>query len=124
MENEIRDFFRATTPQPGDGTAFRLELNARLAAAEQIRQYREREERRLRRLAWVVFAAGLALGGAVAALLILKPFGLAELFAGSTLADTLIPGLPGYFLWILAAFPIACLAFYLPIKLSRRKQII
>ena len=124
MENEIRDFFRATAPQPGDGTAFRLELNARLAAAEQIKQYREHEERRLRRLAWVIFAAGLVLGSAVAALLILKPFDLAEISAASTLADTLIPGFPRYFLWILAALPIAFLAFYLPVKLSRRKQII
>lgn len=43
MENEIKDFFRQTAPQSSDPTAFRLELNARLAAVEQIKAYRDRE---------------------------------------------------------------------------------
>ena len=123
MENEIRDFFRATAPQPGDETAFRLELNARLAAAEQIKQYREREARRLRRIGWGIFAAGLVLGSAVAALLILKPFKLPDFFSGQDPAAG-VPGAPMLPFWVFAILPVAFLAAFLPIKLSHRKQII
>ncbi len=73
MENEIREFFRQTAPKPADPTSFTLELNARLAAVEQIKAYHDREVRRARRTFLLVFVAGLVLGGALAAFLILRP---------------------------------------------------
>ena len=73
MENEIKEFFRQTAPTPADPTSFTLELNARLAAVEQIKAYHDREIRRTRRIFLIVFAAGLLLGGALAAFLILYP---------------------------------------------------
>ena len=73
MEDEIRDFFHAAAPKPGDETAFRLELNARLAAVEQIRQYHDREIRRSRQVAVAFLAAGLLLGGMLTALILLSP---------------------------------------------------
>jgi hypothetical protein len=78
MDNEIRDFFRQTAPKPTDATSFTLELNARLAAVEQIKAFRDREIRRARRHALVVFFAGLLLGGAAAAFLILHPVPVSE----------------------------------------------
>lgn len=73
MENEIKEFFRQTAPKPADPTSFTLELNARLAAVEQIKAFHDREVRRTRRIYLIVFAAGLLLGGALAAFLILYP---------------------------------------------------
>ena len=73
MENEIREFFRQTAPKPADPTSFTLELNARLAAVEQIKAYHDREVRRTRRTFLLVFVARLVLGGALAAFLILHP---------------------------------------------------
>ena len=64
MENEIKEFFRQTAPKPSDPTAFRLELNARLAAVESVKAYHDREVRRLRRIRRLTFVAGLLLGGA------------------------------------------------------------
>ena len=54
MENEIKEFFRQTAPKPADPTSFTLELNARLAAVEQIKAYRDREIRRTRRVFLIV----------------------------------------------------------------------
>ena len=79
MENEIKEFFRQTAPKPADPTSFTLELNARLAAVEQIKAYRDREIRRTRRVFLIVFVAGLLIGGALAAFLILHPVRLPEL---------------------------------------------
>ena len=78
MENEIREFFRQTAPKPADPTSFTLELNARLAAVEQIKAYRDREIRRTRRVFLIIFVAGLLVGGALAAFLILHPLTLPE----------------------------------------------
>ena len=78
MENEIKDFFRQTAPKPADPTSFTLELNARLAAVEQIKAYRDREIRRTRLIFLIVFVAGLLIGGALAAFLILHPLTLPE----------------------------------------------
>ena len=75
MENEIREFFRQTAPKPSDPTAFKLELNARLAAVEQIKAFHDREVRRLRRIRRLTFAAGLLLGGAAAAFFIVYAIG-------------------------------------------------
>ena len=115
MENEIREFFRQTAPKPSDATSFTLELNARLAAVEQIKAYREREIRRNRRILWVVFAAGLLLGGALAALLILHPLTLPQLPDPESLAQA-----PGKELWFWCiAGPIVLLAVILPLLLLR-----
>ena len=114
MENEIRDFFRQTAPKPTDATSFTLELNARLAAVEQIKAYHDREIRRTRRILYIVFAAGLLLGGAFAAILILHPVKLPELNAPES------AGLGSWF-WGIAAI-IVLLAVSLPILLSRRHR--
>ena len=73
MENEIKDFFHATAPQPGDGTAFLLELNARLEAVEQVRLFHEREIRRTRQTMWAVFAIGLSMILSVTTVILLYP---------------------------------------------------
>ena len=78
MENEIKEFFRQTAPKPADPISFTLELNARLAAVEQIKAYRDREIRRTRRVFLIIFVAGLLVGGALAAFLILHPLTLPE----------------------------------------------
>ena len=79
MEKEIKEFFRQTAPKPSDPTAFKLELNARLAAVESVKAYHDREVRRLRRIRRLTFVAGLLLGGAAAAFFIFHPVRLPEL---------------------------------------------
>lgn len=73
MENEIREFFHEAAPQPGDDAAFRLELNARLAAVEKVRQFHDEEAHYARRIVFVVFIAGLIIGGLFTAIAILQP---------------------------------------------------
>ena len=97
MENEIREFFRQTAPKPADPTSFTLELNARLAAVEQVKALRDREIRRTRRIFIFVFVAGLLLGGALAAFLILHPIRLPE--PGPDAPEDLVPAL---WRWIVA----------------------
>ena len=80
MENEIREFFHATAPQPGDETSFRLELNARLAEVEKVRQYCDREIRRTRRTELTFLIAGVIIGGLVTAVIILRPEPLVQLW--------------------------------------------
>ena len=116
MENEIREFFRQTAPKPADPTSFTLELNARLAAVEQIKAYHDREVRRTRRTFLIVFAAGLVLGGALAAFLILHPV---QLPAAGSLAST-FEGIAGTPLFYAIAIPFALLAIGLPLLASRR----
>lgn len=117
MENEIRDFFRQTAPKPSDATSFSLELNARLAAVEQIKAYHDREIRRTRRILYIVFAAGLLLGGALAAFLILHPVKLPELDAAGIPESA---GLSPWF-WGIAAF-IILFVISLSLLLSRRHR--
>ena len=118
MENEIREFFRQTAPKPADPTSFTLELNARLAAVEQIKAYRDREIRRTRQTLLAVFVAGLLMGGAIIALLILHPV---RLPAAGSLASTMaqISGSP---LLYAIAIPFALAAILLPLLISRRYQ--
>lgn len=140
MENEIKEFFHAAAPRPGDPTAFGLELNARLAAAERIKQFHDRESKRLRRLTLGLFAAGLLLGGALAALFILRPIPLPDFLAlpdltaaadrsagtgllkNAPLLAGIIPDLPRYLLWTFAAIPLALLAIILPLTLTRHRR--
>ena len=119
MENEIREFFRQTAPKPSDGTSFTLELNARLAAVEQVKAYRDREIRRTRRILWGVFAAGMLLGGALAALLILHPVRLPEP-AGPAASLTTLAGGPSWTVYLLGL--VALLATAIPLVLIRRRR--
>ena len=116
MENEIKEFFRQTAPKPSDATSFSLELNARLAAVEQIKAYHDREIRRTRRIMYAIFAAGLVLGGALAAFLILHPVTIPELPSPDGIAET--PGRTAWF-WSIAGL-IVLLAISLPLLLTRR----
>ncbi len=128
MENEIKAFFRSTAPQPGDAVSFRLELQAKLAAAEQIRRFRESEVRRSRRTLYAVFAAGLLAGGALTALVLLQPAWLTGWWEGlrGLLSVPAVPlgdkaaALP---LWPAALLPLAILAIALPLLLLRRHTV-
>jgi len=128
MENEIKAFFRSTAPQPGDAVSFRLELQAKLAAAEQIRQFRDSEIRRSRRILYAVFAAGLLLGGGVTAVALLQPDWLTGWWEGlrGLLSVPAVPlgdkaaALP---LWPAALLPLAILAIALPLLLLRRHTV-
>ncbi|MBO5582544.1 MAG: hypothetical protein IJ755_04525 [Bacteroidales bacterium] len=73
MENEIKTFFHEAAPQPADDATFRLELNARLAAVERVRQFHDEETHFARQIVLVVFIAGLIIGGLFAAIAILHP---------------------------------------------------
>ena len=118
MEDEIRKLLHVTAPQPSDPTAFRLELNARLAAVEQIKTYRDREYLRTRRLLRIVFAVGILLGAAVALLAILHPIDLPDI---SSINWTEVSSSP-YFNYILTAAGIltAAVTIVLPLTLARR----
>ena len=118
MENEIKDFFRQTAPKPSDATSFTLELNARLAAVEQIKAFRDREIRRTRRILLIVFAAGLLLGGALTAFLILHPVTLPQLPSPDSLAEAPVAA---PWLWGAAGL-IVLLAVALPLLLLRRHR--
>ena len=83
MEQEIKDFFHAAAPQPVDDMSFRLELNARLEAVEQLRHFHNCEISRIRRIAWASLAIGLSIGVAVTVVVLLYPsfiVSLKELF--------------------------------------------
>ena len=118
MEDEIRKLLHETAPQASDPTAFRLELNARLAAVEQIKTYRDREYLRTRRLLHIVFAAGLLVGAAVALLVILHPIDLPDISSITWAEVTSIPSI-GYLLPA-AGILAAAVAIVLPLTLVRR----
>lgn len=117
MENEIKEFFRQTAPKPADATSFTLELNARLAAVEQVKAFREREIRRTRRILWTVFAAGLLLGGALAVFLILHPVPVPK--SGLPSFADLVSASP--WTWVISTL-IPLLAVLLPLLLLRRHR--
>jgi hypothetical protein len=128
MENEIREFFHATAPQPGDETSFRLELNARLADVEKVRQYCDREIRRTRRTELAFLIAGVIVGGLVTAVIILRPEPLVRLW--EALSGLFRPGgaeqegvspLGNMLFWLLSALMLL-VSVILPIVFSRRRS--
>jgi len=125
MENEIKDFFHAAAPQPGDETAFRLELNARLEAVEQIRHFHNSEIGRIRRIAWVSLVIGLSLGVAVTVVVLLHPgffVDFKELFRSLFQPFESVwksaPLLKNVLFWFFAVVTVG-LSIILPIVLSR-----
>jgi len=118
MEDEIRILLHEEAPQPSDPATFRLELNSRLAAVEQIKTYRDSEYLRTRRLLRIVFAAGILVGAVVALLVILHPFDLPDI---SSITWSDVSNSP-YFSYILTAAGIltAAVAIVLPLTLARR----
>ena len=73
MEDELRTLLHGAAPTPSDPDAFRLKLNARIATAEQIKEYCDREYRRDRRILLSVFIAGILLGTALTVVMFLHP---------------------------------------------------
>ena len=121
MENEIRDFFQQTAPKPADPTAFKLELNARLAAVEKIKAYHDREVRRLRRIRRLTFVAGLLLGGAVTTCLILHPIQLPALFWDPKLPEGASTVKASLISWGVACLVVG-LALFFPLRHVRRQR--
>ena len=121
MENEIREFFHQTAPKPADPTAFRLELNARLAAVESVKAYHDREVRRLRRIRRLTFVAGLLLGGAAAAWFILHPVHLPELPLDTRLPEGASTVAASLISWGAACLVVG-LALFFPLRNLRRQR--
>ena len=127
MEDEIRKLLHEAAPTPSDPAAFRLELNARLSAAEQIKAYRDREYCRNRRTLCAVFAAGMLAGAALAVLLILHPVNWPEPAVPAWLAalwKSTVPTIDPESLlpWLPAALVLSLLAIVLPLSLTRRQR--
>lgn len=121
MENEIRNLFHEAAPKPSDPTAFRLELNARLAAVEQIKAYHDREVRRGRRILRITFAAGLLLGGALTAWFILHPIQLPVLFWDPKLPEGASTVKASLISWGVACLVVG-LAIFFPLRSLRRQK--
>lgn len=118
MEDEIRTLLHEAAPQPSDPAAFRMELNARLSAVEQIKTYRDREYRRGRRTMRFVFTAGILLGVALTALALLHPVELPEI--SLVVPSEVLAGRgASYVAIVLGAITAAC-AIVLPLTLSHR----
>ena len=121
MENEIRTLFHEAAPKPSDPTAFRLELNARLAAVEQIKAYHDREVRRTRRILQFTLVFGLLLGGALTAFFILHPVQLPELFWDPKLPEGASTVKASLISWAVACLVIG-LALFFPLRSLRRQK--
>ena len=121
MENEIRTLFHEAAPKPSDPTAFRLELNARLAAVEQIKAYHDREVRRTRRILQFTLVFGLLLGGALTAFFILHPLQLPELFWDPKLPEGTSTVKASLISWAIACLVIG-LALFFPLRSLRRRR--
>ncbi|MBQ8070641.1 MAG: hypothetical protein IJ202_07310 [Bacteroidales bacterium] len=130
MENEIKEFFHANAPQPGDETSFLVELNARLEAVEHIRQFHDREIKRTRQTMWAVFAIGLSMILAVTMVILLYPdlvVSVRELFR--TLFQPAEDALEHSFqlrnllFWFFVIL-LSTLSVVIPIVLSRNKTIL
>ena len=121
MENEIRTLFHEAAPKPSDPTAFRLELNARLAAVEQIKAYHDREVRRMRRILQLTLVFGLLLGGTVAAFFILHPIQLPNPFWDHTLPEGTSTVKASLISWGVACCVVG-LAIFFPLRSLRRQK--
>ena len=121
MENEIRTLFHEAAPKPSDPTAFRLELNARLAAVEQIKAYHDREVRRTRRILQFTLVFGLLLGGALTAFFILHPVQLPELFWDPKLPEGASTVKASLISWAVACLVVG-LAIFFPLRSLRRQK--
>ena len=121
MENEIRTLFHEAAPKPSDPAAFRLELNARLAAVEQIKAYHDREVRRTRRILQLTLVFGLLLGGALTAFFILHPVQLPELFWDPKLPEGASTVKASLISWAVACLVIG-LALFFPLRSLRRRR--
>ena len=121
MENEIRTLFHEAAPKPSDPTAFRLELNARLAAVEQIKAYHDREVRRMRRILQFTLVFGLLLGGALTAFFILHPVQLPELFWDPKLPEGASTVKASLISWAVACLVVG-LAIFFPLRSLRRQK--
>ncbi len=119
MENEIKEFFRQTAPKPADSTSFTLELNARLAAIEQVKAFHDREIRRVRRNYLIALVAGLLLGGTLATFLILHPVQLPDIYAW---AETPEHRDIVFYISVLLGGLVIRIALLLPRRLSRRRS--
>ncbi|MBR5723872.1 MAG: hypothetical protein IKX62_00680 [Bacteroidales bacterium] len=117
MEDEIRTLLHEAAPQPSDPAAFRLELNARLSAVEQIKTYRDREYRRSRRTMCIVFVAGILLGVALTVLFLFHPVNLTDISL-IVPQDALAGNVVNYILLALGIVSAAC-AIVLPLSLAR-----
>lgn len=117
MEDEIRTLLHEAAPQPSDPAAFRLELNARLSAVEQIKTYRDREYHRSRRILQIVFVTGGLLGAVLALLALSSPFDLPNLSFFYISDISKYNGIR-FVLTALGAIIAAC-AIILPLTLSR-----
>ena len=121
MENEIRNLFHEAAPKPSDPTAFRLELNARLAAVEQIKAYHDREVRRTRRILQFTLVFGLLLGGALTAWFILHPVQFPEIFWNPKLPDGASTVKVSLISWGVACLVVG-LALFFPLRSLRRRR--
>lgn len=121
MEDEIRQLMHEAAPQPSDPALFRLELNSKLAAVEQIKAYRDREYRRSRHTLRIVFAAGILVGAALAILIILHPFDMPDI-AGIFSAIKPEATDDNYLTYVLILLGILATAgaIVLPLTISRR----
>lgn len=117
MEDEIRTFLHEAAPQPSDPAAFRLELNARLSAVEQIKTYRDREYHRSRRILQIVFVTGVLLGAVLALLVLFFPLDLSN-YSLFDISDISKYNGIRFVLTALGAIIAAC-AIILPLTLSR-----
>ena len=117
MEDEIRTLLHEAAPQPSAPAAFRMELNARLSAVEQIKTYRDREYRRNQRKLRIVFVTGILLGAVLVLLVLSSPFDLPNLSFFDISDISKYNGLR-FVLTALGAIIAAC-AIILPLTLSR-----
>lgn len=117
MEDEIRTLLHEAAPQPSDPAAFRLELNARLSAVEQIKTYRDREYHRSRRILQIVFVTGVLLGAVLALLVLFFPLDLSN-YSLFDISDISKNNAAQFILMSFGVITAAC-AIVLPLTLSR-----
>ena len=102
---------------------FRLSLNARLDAVEQIKAYHDQEYRSSCRTMRIVFAAGVLVGVALAILVLFHPFDLPTLRDLTPITPpSRTSGDRAYLSMIIFGALVAAVAIVLPLTLSRRHR--